>query len=396
MRLSHLLGGALLASSLVLSACSSTASDASNSSTADISTGAGSAESTGVRDSATSDTSGAEAPSTDADGGSGASDGAKDPFHYAGEDRTEYLTECANKEGALEIYTTQNPTLADALKDAFSEKYPDIKVNSTRRTTPATAEAVTKEAGAGVNKVDVIHLKIEVVDNLLDLLTNFDSPELAAYPEKAVGPDGKYVVSGQVPYGIIYNTDHVDDADAPKTSQDLLDPKWKGKIAFSTTGPGTQWIGYMYKKYGLDYIKALGKQGLLTSAVNTNAITAQVASGDAWIAPAINLSGFSGLKGAPLKWNPIDATSAQDTVEIAKAAPHPCAAMLYTDFALSKEAQTINPDYISARTDVESTGQLVGLDPVGIWEIVGKHDAQAYQSSLKEWTQLIDQYIIGG
>lgn len=395
MKLSHLLCGALVASSLVLAACGSSSSDSGSTSAGGTST---SGESTAGTETAgnAGGTLGTETSTTDASAAGDASSANKDPFHYTGDDRTEYLTQCANKEGALEIYTTQNPTLADALKAAFTKKYPDIKVNSTRRTTPATAEAVTKEAGAGVNKVDIVHLKIEVVDNLLDLLTDFDSPELAAYPARAIGPDGKYVVSGQVPYGIIYNTDHVGDADAPKTSQDLLDPKWKGKIAFSTTGPGTQWIGYMYKKYGLDYIKALGKQGLLTSAVNTNAISAQVASGDAWIAPAINLSGFSGLKGAPIKWNPVDSTSAQDTVEIAKAAPHPCAAMLYTDFALSKEAQTINPDYISARTDVESTGELVGLDPVGIWDIVGEHDAQAYQDALKEWTQLIDQYIIGG
>ena len=33
-----------------------------------------------------------------------------------------------------------------------------------------------------------------------------------------------------LPYGILINTDLVKPADEPKSWQDLLDPKWKGKI----------------------------------------------------------------------------------------------------------------------------------------------------------------------
>jgi iron(III) transport system substrate-binding protein len=319
--------------------------------------------------------------------------------NYTGSDREDFLLKCAKEEGRVEVYTTQNPTLVDQLQAGFMKKYPGIKVNATRRNSPQTAEALTKESNAGVHKADVVSLKVEVAEDLLDQFVSFTSPELEAYPADAIGPDTKYVSTGRVPYGIIYNTDKVSADEAPKTSQDLLDSKWKGQIALSTTGPGTQWVGYMGSKYGEKFLEEFGKQDVHTTEANTNAITGQVAAGEALIAPAINLSGVDGLKEAdpktPVAWLPIDPTWAEDSTEIAVKAPHPCAAMLYTDYSLSKEGQTINPSYFSARTDVEAGNALGSAKPLGIWEVVGKHDAEAFKKASQQWTALIDEYIIG-
>lgn len=320
----------------------------------------------------------------------------EEAVHYSGEDRATYLKDCADDEGALEIYTTQNPVLADPLRDGFMKKYPGIDVTLTRRNAPDTAEAVSKEAAAGVDKVDVVDLKVEVVETLLDLFTDFDSPELEAYPPEAIGPEGKYVSSGMLPYVIVYNTDKVKPDEVPTTSKDLLDPRWKGKIAMSTTGPGSQWIGSMYAKYGESFIKDLGRQDIRVSAVISDAIAQQVASGEADIAPAIGLSGVTSLQadGAPVAWTAVDASRAEDTVEIAKKAPHPCAAMLYVDYVLSKEGQTMSPDVISWRTDTPPTGHLDGITTIGVWEIAGEHDAEVYQAELKTWRELTDRYLI--
>lgn len=322
----------------------------------------------------------------------------KQAANYTGADRDDFLLKCAKTEGVLDVYTSQNPTLVDDLRKGFIAKYPGIKVNATRRTSPQTAEAFTKEAKAGVNKADIVHLKVEVAESVLDLFTSFTSPELKAYPDSAIGPDGKYVSSGRVPYGAIYNTDKVSAEEAPKTPQDLLDPKWKGKIALSTTGPGTQWVGWMEKRYGEDFIKAFGKQDVRTTEANTNAITGQVAAGESLIAPAVNLSGVAGImetdKNAPVKWVPMDPQWAEDSVAIAAKAPHPCASMLYTDYVLSLEGQTVNPAYESSRTDATSSPELAGIEPASIWDAVGSHDAVAYQEASKRWTDLIDRYII--
>jgi iron(III) transport system substrate-binding protein len=336
--------------------------------------------------------------------GGGGSDGSdsgvsvEKAAKYTGADRQEFLEKCAKEEGSLTVYTAQNTDLWEKLRDGFMKKYPGVKVNTTRRTSAQTAEAMSKEAGANVNKVDVSVLKVEVSESLLDLFAAFDSPELKAYPKEAIGTDGKYVTSDRIPYGVIYNTDKISEADAPKTSEDLLDPKWKGEIAMSTTLLGTQWVGLMDSKYGEDFIKAFGKQDVHTTDANTDAIAAQVAAGEALIAPGINLSGVEALKEAgktaPVKWVPIDSQWTEGSISIAAKAPHPCAAMLYIDYELSKEGQTINPLYLSARTDVTPDAAIKDIQPVDIWHIVGKHDAKAYQDAAKRWTQLIDQYII--
>lgn len=387
---------AVLAAAVVaLTACGGQGSNKSESSQTQASSQTSQADS--------SQTSAEETPSSNGGdaGGTDASPEPQDPVQraatYSGADRQQYLEQCAAKEGALSVYTGQQTDLWQPLKDAFEKKYPGIKVDTTRRTSAQTAEALTQESKAGVAKADVVDVKVEVMESLLDIMAPFDSPELANFDKDAIGTDGKYVVSDQIAYGIVYNTNVV--KDPPKTSEDLLDPRFKGQMAMSTTLLGTQWVGWMYKKYGEDFIKKFGEQNIHTTDANTDAIISQVAAGEVALAPGINLSGMVALKekakGAPIEWLPVDPQWTQGSLSLVAKAPHPCAAMLYIDFELSKEGQTINPLYMSARTDVPVPPMMEGIHPVSIWDIVGSHDAKAYKAASKKWTELIDQYIIG-
>lgn len=323
----------------------------------------------------------------------------KKAAQYTGSDRQQYLEKCAKKEGTLTVYTAQNTDLWTKLRAGFVKKYPYVKTNTTRRTSTETAVALTKEASSHVNKADVIDVKVEVAEGLLDLFAPYTSPQLSAYPQDVMGTGHKYVVSDEIPYGVAYNTDKISAADAPKTSADLLKPEFKGKIGMSTTLLGTQWIGWMLKKYGVNFIKQLGKQSIHTSATNTDAFAAQVASGESLIAPAVSLSGVQSLKDsgkpAPVKWVPIDSQWTQGALAIAANAPHPCSAMLYIDYELSKEGQTVNPLYLSARKDVQPNPALKDIKPATVWDIIGSHKASDYNKASKQWTQLIDQYIVG-
>ncbi|GAA1513125.1 ABC transporter substrate-binding protein [Nocardioides humi] len=330
-------------------------------------------------------------------GGSDESARVDQAARYAGDDRQGYLEECAREEGSLSVYTAQNTDLWQPLKEGFQRKYPGIKVETTRRTSAETAETLSKEARAGVDKADVVDVKVEVAESLLELLAPFSSPELAAYPEGAIGPDDRYVISDQIPYGIVYNTDKV--SDPPKTSEDLLRPEFKGHIAMSTTLLGTQWVGWMESRYGEEFLERLGEQDVRTTDANGNAIIAQVAAGEALVAPAVDLAGVEALKSggkvAPIAWLPIDSHWTQGALSMAAKAPHPCAAMLYIDYELSAEGQTINPLYLSARDDVPAPEAVQGEnEPVDIWEIVGEHSAQAYQDASRRWTELVDRYIV--
>lgn len=368
--------------------------------------GQGSNQSESSQTQVSSQTSQADSGATSSSGGgdAGGTDASQEPQNpvqqaatYSGADRQQFLEQCAAKEGSLSVYTGQQTDLWQPLKDAFEKKYPGIKVDTTRRTSAQTAEALNQESKAGVFKADVVDVKVEVMESLLDIMAPFDSPELASFDKDAIGTDGKYVISDQIAYGVVYNTNVV--KDPPKSSEDLLDPRFKGQMAMSTTLLGTQWVGWMYKKYGEDFIKKFGEQNIHTTDANTDAIISQVAAGEVALAPGINLSGMVALKekakDAPVEWLPIDPQWTQGALALVAQAPHPCAAMLYIDFELSKDGQTINPLYMSARSDVPVPSMMEGIKPVSIWDIVGSHDAKAYQAASKKWTELIDQYIIG-
>ena len=94
-------------------------------------------------------------------------------------------------------------------------------------------------------------------------------PVAAKYPANTKMEGWWYSASGSFMYPI-YNTEVVSAAEVPKTWKDLLDPKWKGKIATSPiTIGGTAWMQYGYLKatFGEAYLKqfAAGEPKLFPS-----------------------------------------------------------------------------------------------------------------------------------
>ena len=65
-----------------------------------------------------------------------------------------------------------------------------------------------------------------------EIAEHFTSPALADYPEQYLDPNGLWAATRISYYCMAYNTDQVSAADVPKTFEDLLDPKWKGKMAW--------------------------------------------------------------------------------------------------------------------------------------------------------------------
>lgn len=63
------------------------------------------------------------------------------------------------------------------------------------------------------------------------MLQPYDSKEIANLKEIAVGQDHMFYGFDIGPMVMIYNTKLVSEAEAPTKWEDLIDPKWKGKIA---------------------------------------------------------------------------------------------------------------------------------------------------------------------
>jgi iron(III) transport system substrate-binding protein len=280
--------------------------------------------------------------------------------NYAGTDRQRVLEDRAKAEGALTLYTTG--TQIAPLIERFNRKYPFVKVQMLRASSVDIATRVTQEYGAGLFLVDAFELNSDglILPRDQGVLAPFTSPEAANFEPNAIEA-GRHWVSVRESYtGIGFNTAKIPPAEAPNTYQDLLDPRWKGRMAVSaTTGTAGNWVGAMVVTHGTDFVRALGKQDIRVYPVAGRALANLMIAGEVALSPTIYQSHVAASKaqGAPLGWNAPGPVPVTDTaVALAVKAPHPGAAMLFIDFLLSREAQTLYRDrgYLSSRKDMRS------------------------------------------
>jgi iron(III) transport system substrate-binding protein len=149
---------------------------------------------------------------------------------------------------------------------------------------------------------------------------------------------------------IAYNPKLVSDKEAPKTWKELLDAKWKGKQV--TAHPGYSGIILTHvvalvNQYGWEYFKELAKNKLhIVQSANDPA--GVVASGER----PVGVNGAEYFYYKTLKQgNPIKIVYPKEGIPlvvspsaIAKDAPHPNAAKLFTEFIFTKEAQQVLAD----------------------------------------------------
>ena len=145
------------------------------------------------------------------------------------------LYEAAKKEGQVVWYTSLIVNQAvRPLVEAFNKKYPGVEVKYARGDSGPNAIKVINEARAGRVEGDVFD-GIATTAPLLKagLVESFTPSAANKYPPALRDPDGRWnaLVLYFLTPGI--NTQLVG-ADEIKTAQDLLNPKWQGKIAWST------------------------------------------------------------------------------------------------------------------------------------------------------------------
>jgi iron(III) transport system substrate-binding protein len=292
-----------------------------------------------------------------------------DIANYTGTDRQSLLEAGARKEGSLMVYMTG--TQIQPLIQRFTQKYPYVKVQFTRDGSVEIAQRVLQEYTAGVHLVDAFELADEglIVPRDAGMLQPFVSPEEANYEKDSIEPQSRWASVREGYTGVGFNTQKISVGDAPKTYKDMLDPKWKGRMAISGS-PSTagNWVGAMLLTQGADYVRALGAQNMRIFQMDQRAISNLMISGEVEISPTTYLSHVlaSRANGAPLAWNAPGPVPVLDTsAAIAVMAPHPHAAMLFIDFLLSKEGQLMYRDlgYASARLDMPA-GDLPVVEKV--------------------------------
>jgi iron(III) transport system substrate-binding protein len=147
---------------------------------------------------------------------------------------TPELIKAAQKEGSCNYYTSVDLPLAERLARAFEAKYPGVKVRVERSGAERVFQRIGQEYGSKIHRVDVVnssdaaHL---IVWKDQGILAPFVPEDVAKhFPAEHKDPDGTFSTFRLTLSPIAYNTSQVKAAEAPKSLNDLLDPKWIGRI----------------------------------------------------------------------------------------------------------------------------------------------------------------------
>jgi len=264
---------------------------------------------------------------------------------YKGKDREQVLIEGAKKEGALSVYSAMNAKDSKPMVDGFSKRYPFIKIDLfAGRGEDVVARLITEQKGRKYN-ADTFDAPTINVEKLRreGLLVPYYTPAQDTYNKKHIDPNRYWVPIYHNILTFVYNTNEI--KDPPKTWQDLLDPKWKGRLTVEDTDE--VWVINFYKAWGeakaRDYFTRLGKQDL--KIVHGHSVMQQMLiAGEVMSSPTQYLHQAIADKktGAPLNFVIMaPMVVGPEGMTLLKNAPHPHAALLFIDYATSREGQAL-------------------------------------------------------
>lgn len=255
------------------------------------------------------------------------------------------LVEAARQERKVVYYTTMTLSQSEKVAEKFQKKYPFLKVDLFRTGGGPLLNKIQAEARGGLHAWDAVSGRGEMVLPLMDakLLASYRSPQSKFLAQDLVDAEGYWTAYYVNPYVLGYNTNRVKKEDVPKTYEQLLEPRWKGKtisIDDEAYGLLSGLIRAWGKEKAVEYFKKLAAQEPVVMRGNTNRVQLTVAGEyDLIVAYAPTIQRETS-RGAPIDWVPLEPTPVQvNPVMLAAKAPHPNAAKLFIDFLLSKEGQ---------------------------------------------------------
>ncbi|CAN0295141.1 unnamed protein product [Phaeothamnion confervicola] len=268
----------------------------------------------------------------------------------------------ARREGKVVLYTSAPMSSAQRFASAFQDKY-GIAVELFRTGGAQVLRRFLMEKQAGHAGADVLVSSDQSA--LIDLTAKgmfepFRPEGFEQIPEAFREPSTHYIPQRVSVISIYGRTDLVPAADMPKSWDDLLDPKLKGKIVItnpSFSSLQVAVVAMMSKLRGWDYFERLNRNGVVVVQGNEQALN-MVKTGERPIA-AFTDSQYANearFAGHPLRIVfPSEGTFVLPALTaVVKGSAHPNAAKLLAEHTLSLEAQRLWPPggVYAARADV--------------------------------------------
>jgi iron(III) transport system substrate-binding protein len=285
----------------------------------------------------------------------------------------------AKTEGKVTIYTSYPSEFRTALAKGFKDKF-GLEMEFVTGRGAEIREKLASERKAGLYLADVYMMGPSKPSLWEFPGTVFDPiPPVLMLPEVVDGKawtggkisfgdvKGEYVVFfGLAAYSHIATNINLVKTEEIRSVQDLLNPKYKGKIAMgdpTTTGAAMEWFGTMVDLFvDADFMDKLAKQEPAMTRDERQAVewvakekhAILIAIKPAMVNEFINL-------GAPIDWAVVKETYLspyEATVALINKAAHPEATKVFLNWLLSKEGQTLFSKVSgiqSARVDVDTS-----------------------------------------
>lgn len=286
----------------------------------------------------------------------------------SGQERQQWLYETAKSEGEAVIYANMDVSAMKPLTDGFMKRYPGAKATSVHFSGASIITRLETEARAGKPVSDVVLSGQLGVLGLMDkrIAARYRSPESEFYRDGFKDKNGLWTAYMTNVMVSAYNTRQVKKEDAPRAVEDLLKPRWKGKLTMDNQS--YVWFGtmlqYLGEEAGLRFMKRLNEQSIAHQR-GRRLMTQLVAAGEFDLAVETNLNSVLTLsrQGAPLAFAPIQPFFLSPSLVFMSAnAPRPYTGALFIDYLLSEEGQKIvvTTNRMPAHAKVKSPeGQLL-------------------------------------
>ena len=144
-------------------------------------------------------------------------------------------------EDSVVVYSAADADMVNSVVAAFEKKYPGVKVSTVVAGTGEIIKRIEAEKDRPLGDVGW-SFGPEAIGDKKGLFDPYLSREASNFFPGQVPADRVWTPFTTMPYVIMYNKKLVSEAEKPKAWKDVLDPKWKGKVATpmpASPGPPT-------------------------------------------------------------------------------------------------------------------------------------------------------------
>jgi len=258
------------------------------------------------------------------------------------------LEATARNDGTLTWYIAQvDAQTAENLGRTFTRSYPGVNVGVIRTTGQVAFQRLLMDIKNHTPQCDVFSATdishMPILKDRHELTEYTPANAQALLPAfKALSDPGFSYITNAARYFLVYNTDHVKPEDAPRAWTDLLDPKWKGRVATghpAFSGCTGTWALGLKKIHGWAFFENLAKNNPRIGRSAADPMTL-ITAGECVVGVGSANNAYATID----RGNPVGVVHPSDGLvlcvtpsAIPAHAPHPNAARLFMEWLLSPE-----------------------------------------------------------